>query len=438
MNIKKVVIKLLKEYVIQEKIKDDFEVLPTTKEEASPFVMKHYLEAWPAGIKRIYGIYKKVNTVRQMVGVIIYGVPFHTVGKFLEPEVNSTEILELKRLFIDDIGVKNLESFVIGQSLKLLKRDEPSIKVVVTFADDREGHKGTIYQATNAIYLGLGGVMKHKYIYILNGNINAIKNKIQMMVKQYPKKDIQENYLDIDGSKKELKVETYTYTDIGHNLMSKTDKVWFWKNNGEELIVLPSSKSHLSQNIRADFEGRYDSDKKTVSIIDMGSYRNHRGNTNIHTLPPNLVRRLKFEFGDNVRLQTFFEENIKETVTYNDIGHRPKSNNKIWWWYNDGEEFHTRPASGGSHPSLRSDFEGRYDADKNMISLVDMGEYRKAEKFNQFGSQFDIPNAEIRNVPENLLRRLKFEFGDNASIKTFFEENIKTISSGLLKPQSIL
>lgn len=188
MNVKKLVVKILKEHILLEKIKDDFEVLPTTKQEAEPFVMKHYLETFPSGIKRIYGIYQKSQENRQMVGVIIYGVPFYTVGKFLEPEIKSEETIELKRLFINDIGIKNLESFVIGQSLKLLKRDEPQIKIVFTFADDNEGHKGTIYQATNAIYLGMGGLMKHKYIYIIGGNVNMIKNKIQSMVKQYPKK----------------------------------------------------------------------------------------------------------------------------------------------------------------------------------------------------------------------------------------------------------
>ncbi len=290
MSIKKAVVKLLREYVIQEKIKDDFQVLPTTKQEAEPFVMKHYLEKFPTGIKRIYGIYRRGQTGREIVGVIIYGVPFMTAAKFLEPEIRHNETLELKRLFIDDLGIKNLESFVIGQSLKLLKRDEPQIKVVITFADDTQGHKGIIYQATNAIYLGSGNG-KHKYIYIIGGDVNTIKNKIQQIIKQYPKK---------------IETETYTYDDIGHTHKNKNNKIWFWVDG--DLIVMPSTKAHLDQGIRADFEGRYDADKKTVSVVDMGSYRNHKGITNIHTLPPDLVRRLKFEFGDDVRLQTFFEE----------------------------------------------------------------------------------------------------------------------------------
>lgn len=186
MNIDKVK-KILKEYVILEKMKDEFDIEPAKRQDVEVFIKRHYLQKFPTAIKRIYAIYRKQTEGRRMVGMIIYGSPFHTVGKFLEPEVKANEILELKRLYIDDIGVKNLESFSIGQSLNLLKKDEPTVKVVVTFADDLEGHIGTVYQATNAIYLGTYGMGKHKYIYILHGDINKIKNKIQHMIKQYPK-----------------------------------------------------------------------------------------------------------------------------------------------------------------------------------------------------------------------------------------------------------
>jgi len=190
MNLKNSLVKTLKEYVILEKLKDDFDVEPAKREDVEVFIQRHYLKKFPAGIKRIYAIYQKHTEGRHMVGMIVYGVPFMTAGKFLEPEVNSREVLELKRLYIDDIGVKNLESFVISQSLGLLKRDEPTIKVVLTFADDLQGHVGGIYQATNAIYLGKSETGKHKYAYILRGNLNAIKTRLEPFIKPYPKKEL--------------------------------------------------------------------------------------------------------------------------------------------------------------------------------------------------------------------------------------------------------
>jgi hypothetical protein len=183
----------LKEYVILEKLKDEFDVEPAKREDVEIFVKRHYLKTFPAGIKRIYAIYQKQLEGRHMVGMIIYGTPFMTAPKFLEPEVNPKEVLELKRLYIDDIGIKNLESYVIGQSLNLLKRDEPTIKVVLTFADDLQGHVGGIYQATNAIYLGKSDTGKHKYAYIIGGNnMKAIKAKLDSIKQEYPKKPLAE------------------------------------------------------------------------------------------------------------------------------------------------------------------------------------------------------------------------------------------------------
>lgn len=183
--------KLLAEYVILEKLKDEVEIVPATQQDVAQFVQKHYLHQFPTGTKKIYAVlHKQQDGTKLMVGCIIYGVPFHTVGKFLQPVgVAPNEILELKRLFIDDIGLRNIESFVIGQTIKLLKKDMPEIKVVITFADDKVGHVGSIYQATNAIYLGKSNDGKHKYLYIMH---DEDKNIIGQVLKPqaYPKKEV--------------------------------------------------------------------------------------------------------------------------------------------------------------------------------------------------------------------------------------------------------
>jgi hypothetical protein len=48
---------------------------------------------------------------------------------------------------------RNTESRLISQALRQLV----GIRLVVSFSDPAEGHVGTIYQATNAVYLGLSG-----------------------------------------------------------------------------------------------------------------------------------------------------------------------------------------------------------------------------------------------------------------------------------------
>ena len=116
---------------------------------------------------------------------------------------------------------------------------------------------------------------------------------------------------------------------------------------------------------------------------------------------------------------------LKEVLSYNDIGHSSES--FIWWWKNDGEEFHVHPTKDvHSHPIEGSDFEGRYDPQKKIISIVDMGLYRKNKGLSDFS------NTNLTNVPDNLLRRLKFAFGDNARIEPFYESVKKVYSKNLL------
>lgn len=68
---------------------------------------------------------------------------------------NREFVWELNRLFIHDWAGRNSESWLIAQSLKLLKRSEPKIKVVLSYADPKYGHTGVIYQATNWLYAGM-------------------------------------------------------------------------------------------------------------------------------------------------------------------------------------------------------------------------------------------------------------------------------------------
>jgi hypothetical protein len=66
-------------------------------------------------------------------------------------------VTELHRLVLLDEVPKNSESWFIVRALKALKKDRPNYNAVLSFADATEGHLGTIYQATNAIYTGTSG-----------------------------------------------------------------------------------------------------------------------------------------------------------------------------------------------------------------------------------------------------------------------------------------
>jgi len=172
--------------VLLEKLKDEIEIVPTTPEHVHPFVLKHYLQTEPVHIKKVYGIVYKPTS--EMIGMAIYGLPMMTATKSMKAGLSSGEVFELKRLFVEDRpDLRNIESYVIAKTLQMIKEEFPDVKIVITFADEKVGHLGGIYQATNAIYLGKSPEGKHKYAYILRGNIKALQNLLQ--TRPYPKKE---------------------------------------------------------------------------------------------------------------------------------------------------------------------------------------------------------------------------------------------------------
>ena len=89
-----------------------------------------------------------------LIGVIIYGDPIGRYsGGSISTLLDRTEVYELTRLYIHDGYGSNIESWFISQSFKWLKQNT-NIKALISYADPKEGHAGTIYQATNWVYQG--------------------------------------------------------------------------------------------------------------------------------------------------------------------------------------------------------------------------------------------------------------------------------------------
>lgn len=116
---------------------------------AKPIIIqKHYIHKWsPSQI--CFGVFE----AERLIGVAVYG---HPVGRHvisgISPLLKMNEVLELKRFWIEDGHGRNIESYVIGHTFRLLKREMPLVKVLVSYADPAAGHVGTIYQATNWLY----------------------------------------------------------------------------------------------------------------------------------------------------------------------------------------------------------------------------------------------------------------------------------------------
>lgn len=61
------------------------------------------------------------------------------------------EFLELNRMVFDDYMPRNSESYCIGKTLRMIKKQAPQIKWVVSFADGCSCGDGTIYRASNFV-----------------------------------------------------------------------------------------------------------------------------------------------------------------------------------------------------------------------------------------------------------------------------------------------
>lgn len=64
------------------------------------------------------------------------------------------EWLELNRMWLDDVAPRNSESRAISFSIRLLRKQRPEVQWLQSFADERCGRLGVVYQACSFLYLG--------------------------------------------------------------------------------------------------------------------------------------------------------------------------------------------------------------------------------------------------------------------------------------------
>ncbi len=108
----------------------------------------HYSRKMPAAKLVRIGVWEE----GRFVGAILYGsgANRHLARPFA---LQGTQACELVRVALAP-GRNHPTSKCLAISLKLLKRQSPGLRLVVSYADTKQGHLGTIYQATNWIYLG--------------------------------------------------------------------------------------------------------------------------------------------------------------------------------------------------------------------------------------------------------------------------------------------
>jgi hypothetical protein len=117
----------------------------------------HYSRRMPAGKNIFIGVWEDAA----FIGTVVFGkgVCNHLVGSY---GLGPMEGCELVRVALRN-HASNV-SRIVSIAIRLLRRQSPGIRLIVSFADETQNHHGGIYQAGNWIYTGKTA-FKQEYIY---------------------------------------------------------------------------------------------------------------------------------------------------------------------------------------------------------------------------------------------------------------------------------
>ena len=182
-------------------------IKPISRQQCEPFIIGiHYARRWPS-ISYAFGLFDD----DELIGVVTYGTPpSATLKRGIAGDHYKMDILELNRLVLK-YNRRNEASRLVGKSLKLL----PKNKIIVSFADTEQNHKGIVYQATNFIYTGLSAKRtdwkvkgkEHLHGQTIADEFRGVKNRAQAMRDKYgddfylKPRSRKHRYIFITGSK---------------------------------------------------------------------------------------------------------------------------------------------------------------------------------------------------------------------------------------------
>jgi hypothetical protein len=157
---------------------DSFRVMVIDRDVANDIIKSnHYSGKYYSASYIHLGVY----IGHDMVGVLQFGYAMNPASQ--ASVVSGTEIdeyLELNRMWLSDAAPRNSESKAISYCIKFIKKRYPKIKWIQSFADQRCGMFGIVYQAANFLYYGehsatfwtLDGVIYHNSLMTRDPNLS--------------------------------------------------------------------------------------------------------------------------------------------------------------------------------------------------------------------------------------------------------------------------
>jgi hypothetical protein len=174
-----------------------FKAIDGTAEKAlakAVIIQKHYLHRWPPA-SFIFGAFVE----GRIKGVLVIGKPSSPTLQQVCGNEKVTDVYELNRLWMADDLPRNSESYFIAWCLRQIRKQAPTT-ILISYADTKQGHVGTVYQATNWTYTGTSipfedvdgqsgqrvkRSKKHRYIWFAKSEDKALLTWEQL---PYPKR----------------------------------------------------------------------------------------------------------------------------------------------------------------------------------------------------------------------------------------------------------
>lgn len=167
---------------------------------ANPFVKSHHYSGKIVNNSLLhFGAFLDGN----LHGVMSYG-PSMDKSKVMRLVEGTgwNEFLELNRMAFDEYLPRNSESFCIAASIRMIKKNAPQIKWIISFADGCSCGDGTIYRASNFV---LTGIKENKNIALLPNGEKIHKLSLESGANR-PRIELGgKSYYDVTGGKYDFK-----------------------------------------------------------------------------------------------------------------------------------------------------------------------------------------------------------------------------------------
>jgi hypothetical protein len=108
--------------------------------EVQAMIDAHYLHKWHGVVVATIALCRDDVAV----GVAVFALPPRETAKRY-----GGATWELARLWVHDDEPRNTETWFLARAVRLIRRERPDVRYLVSYADPSVGHVGTVYRAAN-------------------------------------------------------------------------------------------------------------------------------------------------------------------------------------------------------------------------------------------------------------------------------------------------